>query len=448
MTRPDTEVGSGNELSLGALARRSASWTVLGQIASQGLRLISSIILARLLFPEAFGLTAIVGVFLFGLAMLSDVGISQSIVQNRRGDHPDFLNTAWTMQVIRGGMIGFAALLLAWPVAKFYGEPQLLVLIAVGGLGPVLQGFASVSIHTQQRRLVLGPNVRLELMTQVIQAIITIIWALIHPSAWALVGGTIAGHLANTIFSHIFLPAFRHGFCWDGDAAREVFKFGRWIFFSSALTFVALQTDRLLLGHYLGFAVLGIYTIALRLTEALNGLQTRLTYAVLFPFFSQIARSDSKALVDRYYRIRLPMDALFLPASAFLMIFGADVIDLLYDERYAQAGWMLQVLALQTGMSLVLGTQETLLFSIGYTYYGFARSLAKAIWIVVGIPVSYHFFGLNGVIWCVALSEVPTLFVIWAGMIKHKLLRPRFELRALAIWGFSLAIGYFLRDLF
>jgi hypothetical protein len=60
------------------------------------------LILTRLLFPEAFGLMALVQVFMGGLQMFSDLGVNMSIIQSKRGEDPDFLNTAWTFQILRG----------------------------------------------------------------------------------------------------------------------------------------------------------------------------------------------------------------------------------------------------------------------------------------------------------------------------------------------------------
>jgi O-antigen/teichoic acid export membrane protein len=142
------------------------------------------------------------------------------------------------------------------------------------------------------------------------------------------------------------------------------------------------------------------------------------------------------------------MDLLFLTASGLLCTTGHLLIDGLYDARYQDAGWILQVLAIQVGMSIMLIPAETLLFSVGKTFYGFARSLAKAVWILIGIPVGWHLAGLAGVVWCVALSEFPVLVVIWSGMIKQKLLRPVFELRSLAIWGGSALLGWLVEATF
>ncbi|HSN84654.1 MAG TPA: oligosaccharide flippase family protein [Polyangiales bacterium] len=433
--------------SLKALALRSASWAVLGRMLGQGLRLLSNIILARLLFPEAFGLTAIVGVFIYGLIMFSDLGIGPSIVYNKQGEEPHFLNTAWTIQILRGAIIAIGAAMLAWPVAEIYQQPELVGLLAAAGSGSFIQGFESTALHTQQRKLELGPVIRLEIMGQVVTIVVMVVWALLSPTVWALVGGSLAGTAAKAALSHVYLPRFPHRLHWDREAAREVYRFGSWIFLSSMFTFIAVQGDRLLLGYYLSMTMLGVYSVATRFTEALTNLQIGLTHSVLFPVFSETARSDRDLLTERYYRVRLWTDLVFLTSAGLLCTAGHVLIDLLYDDRYQEAGWILQALSIQVSMSAFLTPGETLLFSLGKTYYAFARSFGRAMWIVIGIPVTWHFGGLNGVVWWVAFSEVPVLIVTWTGLIKNKLLRPMFELRGLLIWGAAAFLGFMLEAL-
>ncbi len=429
---------------LKALALRSAPWSVGGRFLAHGLRLLSNIILARLLFPEVFGLTAIVGAFMYGLKMFSDLGVGASVVYNKRGKDPEFLNTAWTIQIIRGAIITMGALMLAWPAAKIYGDPQLTALLAAAGFGGLIQGFDSMALHTQQRKVELAPVIQLEIIGQVVTIVVMVAWALVSPTVWALVGGNLIGTATKTALGHVYLPRFAHRLHWNPDAAREVYNYGSWIFLSSVFTFIGAQGDRLLLGYYLDLTLLGVYSVATRFTEALTSLQRRLTHSVLFPVFSETARDDPERLVTRYYKVRLWTDLLFLTASGLLFTTGHVLIDVLYDTRYAEAGWILQVLAIQAGMNVISTSEETLLFSVGKTYYGFARSLAKAIWILVGIPIAWHLAELPGVVWCVGLSELPALTVIWTGMIKQKLLRPIFELRSLAIWGASCSLGWLL----
>ena len=83
-------------------AMRGTVWTAVGYGAAQLLRFGSNLALTYLLFPEAFAAMVIVNTFIMGLHLFSDVGIIPAIVQNKRGDEPDFLNTAWSIQIARG----------------------------------------------------------------------------------------------------------------------------------------------------------------------------------------------------------------------------------------------------------------------------------------------------------------------------------------------------------
>jgi O-antigen/teichoic acid export membrane protein len=99
--------------SLKRVALRGSAMELAGYAASQGLRLLGNLVLSRLLFPEAFGLSALVSVFLVGLQLLSDVGLEPCVVQNPRGDERRFLDTVWTIQVVRGALLALLSVVLA-----------------------------------------------------------------------------------------------------------------------------------------------------------------------------------------------------------------------------------------------------------------------------------------------------------------------------------------------
>ena len=113
------ETGDPQRLSRKGLLARGSLWALLGYGGSQILRLAGNLVLWRLLYAEAFGLMAIVNVFMQGLAMFSDVGIGPSIIQNERGDDPDYLDTAWTIQALRGGALFVVAVIFADPGRAF-----------------------------------------------------------------------------------------------------------------------------------------------------------------------------------------------------------------------------------------------------------------------------------------------------------------------------------------
>ncbi|MBT8459976.1 MAG: oligosaccharide flippase family protein, partial [Boseongicola sp.] len=196
----------------GSLKRKAAVgavWTVLGMGGGNIVRLISSLVLTRLLLEEDFGLIALVNTFLMGLHLLSDVGVGQVIVQNKRED-PDFVNTVWTINVIRGVFHYLIAIACAEPYAAFYEQPILAPLVRVAALSALILGFMSASFFTQSRRLDLKRLVGLELGSAIIGTVVTIIWALVSPSIWALVWGGVVMATARTILSYVWLPDSRN----------------------------------------------------------------------------------------------------------------------------------------------------------------------------------------------------------------------------------------------
>jgi O-antigen/teichoic acid export membrane protein len=422
-------------------ALRGSAIEVLALGGGQALRLASNLITTRLLFPEAFGLMALVGILMQGLELLSDVGLQVSVVQNRRGDERRFLDTIWTIQVVRGFALAGLAILLAWPAAWLYDEPRLRSLLPVAAAGLVLGGFNSTALYSLRRHLELGRLALVELASQSVAAIVTIGWAWVDPDVWALVAGGLARGVVLLALSHALRVGGRNGFAWDAAAARDAFHFGKWIFGSSAFHFVARQADRLLLGRYIGMSGLGVYSIAVFLSEAFGDVATRLTHGVLFPALSAVHRSDRGRVPDAFYRARLPLDAGLQPALGFLAAAGSVVVGLLYDARYAAAGWMLQAFAGRVALYCLLTTWETCLFAVGQTRYGFFRSAARAVWILVALPVGWTLAGLEGVVAATALSELPVLAVLLPAMRRHRLLRVGRELLAIAFFLAGAAFG-------
>lgn len=174
--------------SLKQMATHGSLWTIAGYGTSQLLRFGSNLVLAKLLFPQAFGLMAIVNGVMQGLVMLSDVGIGQSIIRHTRRDDPAFYNTAWTLQIIRGMLLTLIGLSLAWPVGQFY-DPFLTRFIAVVSLTTLISGFNSTKIFTANRDMQLARITILDLSTQVIAICVTVGLAWYYHSIWSLVIG-------------------------------------------------------------------------------------------------------------------------------------------------------------------------------------------------------------------------------------------------------------------
>jgi O-antigen/teichoic acid export membrane protein len=423
---------------------RGSFYELVGFGAAQVVRLASNLVTTRLLFPEAFGLMALVGIVLQGVDLFSDVGLQASIVQNKRGDEPAFLDTAWTIQVLRGFLVALAAASLSFPMARFYHEPDLLALVPVACVSMLLGGFNSTSLITLRRHLSVGRLVLLEAAGQVVASLAVIGWALISPSVWALVFGGICRSVLTMVVSHRLEVGHRNRFNLETEAARDVLHFGKWIFLSSSVTFVSKQADRLLLGRFMGMTELGIYSVAVFLSDAFADVLTRLNHGVLFPALSTVTRRDPSRIPSAYYQARLRLDALALPVLGGLSTAGTLIVGILYDPRYHEAGWILQALALRVGFYCTLTSGETCLVAMGHSRYGFYRSAARALWVVVGVPLGWHLAGLPGLVWAMAFSEVPAILVIWPALWGLGVLRLRYEALAVSLFGLGALAGHVL----
>lgn len=423
------------------LVVRNSVYEVVAQFSRQGLSLLSNLVLTRLLFPEAFGLMAIVNVVLFGLTMLSDVGIIQAVIQNPRGDDQRFLDTAWTMQIARGAILCLVTWALAWPVAIFYEEPILAWLLVVAGLQLVIAGFESTSYFTLRRQVQSLKLATIEVAVQVAQLVATVATAFVWQSVWALLIGATFGSLVRLVWSHLLPVGYRNRFAWDADTRREITTFGRWIYGSSIASFISTQFDRIVLGRLLGMATLGVYGIAVLVSEAIGGAVSRIASGVFYPIFSRVNEAEPEQLRAEYYYARLRIDAVALTALGGLAMLGDVVVDLLWDARYAEAGWMLRVLCLRVAVACVMLPCEVCLVATGESRFGFARSVITMLAIVVGVPVGYELAGTEGLVWAVALSQLPAVAVLWPAAARRGLFSLPRELLAVGFFAAGALLG-------
>ncbi len=417
-------------------------WALASVGAGQALRLVKSLVLSRLLFPDAYGEMAIVWAVLACLDLLSDVGLAPGIIRSPRGDDTQFLNTAWVMKITRGAVLCLITAAIAYPLSQFYEMPHLAALIPIAGFSIFLEGFSSTKTYTSLRNMNYARLSVIELLNEVAGLVVTIVWALISPTVWALLAGAVIVRISHVLLSHLALPGPRNRFEWDRPAFHELVQFGKWVLFSSAIYVLYSQGDRLILGKYLDAHLLGIYAIAILLSETVSGVINKLNSTVCFPAISTTALNDRERLRNVVYRIRFGTDLLINLPIGVLMVISGLLVSFLYDPRYHDAGWMLQILCVRLLLVSMLAPSSSSLFALGMTKYSLIQNACRAAMILVGVPIGWNLYGIHGVVWAVALSELPVVVVVWYGMATQDLLSIRHELRSVVIFGVGLVAGY------
>ena len=387
---------------------RSASWIVLGYGASQAIRLASNLILTRLLFPEAFGLMALITVITVGLTLFSDVGISPSIAQSKRGDDAAFLNTAWTIQVGRGFLLWGVACLLAIPVAGFYDQPDLATYLPVAALTLVVAGFNPTRIETAHRHLLMGRLTALDLASQVIGIAVMILLALWWQSVAALVVGGVIQALAKLALTHFGLPGLRNRFFWERAAGVELITFGKWIFLSTIFWFFASQGDKAILGKFLTLESLGIYNIGFFLASFPLLLGTNVTSRVMIPVYREGAEPA------RIRRLRYLLSTVIIGLLAVMALVGPGLVEVLYDDRYIHAGGIIVILSVAMIPQALGLTYDQAALAAGdsrrFFMYSAARSTLQVGLLLVGASLAGVLGAIIGMGMAMVLSHV---VLIW-----------------------------------
>lgn len=397
---------------LGARVMRGSALTFMGFGASQFLRLGSNLILTRLLFPEAFGLMAIVTLFLTGLQMISDIGLETCIVRSKRGEEPIFLNTAWTLQIIRHTMLALLCCVIARPVAAFYDEPALHGLMYGIALSVFLLGLRSTRIATANKKILLGRLTLMDMSCQVLMIFTMVGLAMVWESVWALMIGTLVANLSKAILSHVIMPGQPNRLQIEREAFREQFHFGKYLFISSGVTFVVENGDRVLLSKFLSLAYLGFYNIAFFFASVPMALMGNFVHRVIFPLYSARPPAESEANRQAIAKTRFALTGGMFALLFVLGLLGQWLIDFLYTEEYRDSGPILVIMSMALMPSLIIRTYPNILLSVGKSniYMGFQiyRVVLQISFLAVGLMQ----FGLIGAMLAQPLATLLTYPVL------------------------------------
>jgi O-antigen/teichoic acid export membrane protein len=413
-------------------ALHGSTWTMIGYGGTQIIRTASTIILARLLLgPKEFGLVALVNVFLSGLDMLSDLGIGMDVVQHRRGDDPDFINTAFLIQVGRGLILWMIATALAYPFAMFYKQPALLWLAMVGAISTGLRGLTSGSVWTMTRHVQLRKLTILTLVSEGAGFLAALIWAIASPSAWALVVSRVASALVYMVGTHV-VAENRVSTRWDPKAAREILYFGAGIFISTATYFLCGEAERLVVGKFVNLVELGCFSLALTLSGvATTGLR-QIISQVFFPLMAQKVRDDPERAASHYKTVRLGLLALSACLVVGFIVGSRWIVALLLGPKYVMTGWILQLLGFRGALELFTAATSSMLFTVGTARYAATGNVTKICFMAAGLAIAFTHFGFTGAVWILALSPIAAYIPLLVGMQRYFKSAMRMELASFA----------------
>ena len=360
----------------GALTNVVMRWT------DRLISFVSTIILARLLVPDDFGIIAMAYVLIELVNVFLDLGVHVALIQNREASQ-DHYDSAWTLRLIQTSLATMIVFLSSPLAAVYFKDPRVTPVLQVLCFSFLLGGLENIGVITFQKEMKFGLEFRFSFLKRIIGFVITIVAALLLRSYWALVIGTIMGRMFGVALSYV-LHSMRPKL--SVKKFREIFAVSQWMVVRSCSFFLESSLHKIIVGRRETSSVMGAYTLAneisaLPTTELLAPLNR-----VLFPLFVQV-KHDLLEL-KRVFLLSQELQVLVgLPASVGLALVANEVVRLMLGEKWLIAIAYIQILAIVNVITSIKTSWGYVLLTLGRI-----RTLAVYAWIQVAFFAVGAFF--------------------------------------------------------
>lgn len=421
-------------------------WSVIEVTVKRALDFIVKLILARLLFPEDFGVVGMATVFTSFIQVLNDAGMGPAIIQKKDLTEKHLNTVFWTniaWSVLLYLVISFVVAPMA---ADFYEQPVLTTVIPILSISIVTSALNTVHFSQLRRDLNFKRIAVIRNTSSFVAGIIAISMAFLNFGVWALVANSV---IAYVITVPLFYNAtkWKPSGQWDKKILKEILSFGMFITGSKVIMNVVGNADYLLIGKWAGSVALGAYTLAFMMTNSVSGQVTSMLDTVMFPFYSSI-QDDFEKLRKYYLKLIGYYTLILYPIMLTLFLFASELVPLFFGDKWGETIPPLRILALAV-MVTVLTTGYNLLFrSTGNPKYEFKIQRITSLCVYLPcLAIGIYFYGIIGAATGTLVARILSFFIHQYVLKKHfristgDILRQTYKMIALCL---TLAIIVFI----
>ncbi|MFK4870440.1 lipopolysaccharide biosynthesis protein [Novosphingobium sp. ZW T3_23] len=405
----------------------SAAIMAIFQLSSRVFDVAALLVLARVLVPADFGLVAIATSVLLILTAVTEMPVIDILVQ-RGSVEPRDVDAAFTTNLMRG--LGVAALMIAlsFPVAEIYGDPRLVPILCALSLVPLGKNLESPGLVHAVRELNYGPTAQILLFGKLWGTVLSIALAFATHSYWALIAGVTATAIASATWSYVLAP-YRPRIQFTG--VWSLMHFAGWVTLSRIFFTINQQGDRFFIGHMLGTARLGTYTMGGDISSiATNSLAA----PILRPMFAAMARiqEDTVRLRAAYIRCQQVLTILILPLGVGMAAVADVLIPLILRPQWHDARiviwWIAPVVALQMLSMPVQAASMARGRPVALTI----REGAALVMRLPATLIATYFYGFEGAV--ISRSVTGLLIILFNMNIARKLVGASVTAQIVGVW--------------
>lgn len=396
-----TDRTDATNLPLAKRVRAGFSWNVSSALITESIRFLRSIILARLLVPEDFGLYAMALTIVGAVNALSQLGLSRTIIANKFDTSDELkahLDTVWSVELLRSFVIAILVSASAFPMSRFYGQDQLTIIVPILGLITLVGGFQNIGLTLLRKEISFAKIFWYELTVNVAGIALTVALAVLMRNVWALVIGLLLTAVVGTVLSYVF-HSYRPRLTFEKRALRRVLSVGKLTLLIAVASYVMNMADNVMVGRLLGSNALGYYSLAFNISSTPISVLVFSLTTVLFPAYAEITSQRPKALDLAFTKVFSIALLALVTISASLFLLAEDVVQLLFGGRWTTAGTVLWILALVIpwrGFSLIV---SSFFWGLNRPKDAAVSTTFEALIFVAALYPLIKTFGLSGAAW-------------------------------------------------
>jgi len=383
-------------------------WVLGANIISRGVSLLSTLILAKLLTPEDFGVIGYGFLIVSAIGLLREMGFNSALIY-QKNEVERAASTSLVFIFLWSTFLYLIVFGLAPLAAQFFREPRLTALLRILMISLILNSLSSIPMSLLSKEINFKRRVIPELLNLTVYGIVTVIFALLGFKYWAFVIGVLTADLFQLISAMILRPV-NFGLKPDLPILRELFKFGKSVMGLGILNFTIRNIDDFFVGRMLGTVSLGIYQFSYRIANIPATNITNVLGKVLFPGFTKIA-DDAARLRNAFLRSLHYVTYITIPVTFCIILITPDVVNL-FLPKWLNAILPIQLIAYFGGVRAIGSGAGSVFLAKGKPNLLLPISLTQVVFLAVFIYPTIHYFGLNGV--CLLVNLSITISIIWS----------------------------------
>lgn len=378
------------------------TWSGIGTGSKLISQFITTAILARYLSPTDFGLVAMAMVFTEFASIFSDMGISSALIQKKDATEGHYSSAFW-LNIIVGLALTLSMILVSPLVMKFYDRPQLQPILIALSFNFILSSLTIIQQTLLNKNLEFKKLTLRDIIAVLGSSVIGIFLALKGYGVWSLVWQTLSFTVMNAVLLWT-LSSWRPCFIFSIPCIKDIFKFGSHVLGSSLLYYFRRNTDKLLIGKFLGTPSLGLYSLAYKIMMYPLHHVTWVVNKVMFPVFSKM-QEDLPKLQNTYCRLLKTVSLITFPLMSGFIFIAPDFIHTIYGSQWEPVVFLIRILCVSGLFLSVSSVTIPIYLACGRSDLKLKMDIVSTA-LLIGSIVFGMQWGLKGIVVAYTLYEI------------------------------------------